>query len=387
MSLGSELQVYSYEYLLALALSQVPNTVDKREGSIIYDALAPACYVLAEYFMELYKFGQETSALTATGEWLEMRCKEQGISRNEATPAVKKAIFTKEDGTPAAASLGNRFSTISEEAPLYYVITDVYRNESGNVVEGAYQATCESPGVEGHQYTGNIIPLDYLPQIATAVLADTIIPGTNAETDDELRSRYFETINSKTFAGNIAHYKEMLLSITGVGAVQIYPVWNGGGTVKVSIVDSTLLPVSNDFLNIVQEKIDPDAIEGYSGTGLGQAPIDHRVTVVTPTAVPLTISGTVVLYGGYALPQVQEDVKNALESYLATLRTSWGESSSLNEYSLTIYNAQIIRTILSVPGVANVTNVKVNESSEDIVLSENSTTQEIPTLQEVVLNV
>ena len=48
--------------------------------------------------------------------------------------------------------------------------------------------------------------------------------------------------------------------------------------------------------------------------------------------------------------------------------------------------AKNFENVLTTNG-ANVTNVKVNESSEDIVLSENSTTQEIPTLQEVVLNV
>ena len=47
------LHKYTYDYLLNQALSRVPDTIDKREGSIIYDALAPACYELAGFYLEL----------------------------------------------------------------------------------------------------------------------------------------------------------------------------------------------------------------------------------------------------------------------------------------------------------------------------------------------
>ena len=50
------LDKYTYEYLIAQALSKVPENLDKREGSIIYDSLAPACYELSEFYMELKKY-------------------------------------------------------------------------------------------------------------------------------------------------------------------------------------------------------------------------------------------------------------------------------------------------------------------------------------------
>ena len=40
----------TYEAILEDALSRVPSDVDKREGSIIYDTLAPVCYKLAECY-------------------------------------------------------------------------------------------------------------------------------------------------------------------------------------------------------------------------------------------------------------------------------------------------------------------------------------------------
>lgn len=379
---GETLQQYSYEYLLSLALSQVPNTVDKREGSIIYDALAPACYVLAEYFMQMQLVSTETYVLTATGENLENRTAEYGIYRQPATAAVKKATFTDSDGQPAAANIGNRFTTISETNPLYYTITAQYV-ENGEVVPGVYEATCETPGIGGQQYTGNIIPLDYLPRIATAVLTDTLVPGADEETDDELRARYIDKVNSRTFGGNIANYREMFLDIPGIGAVQIYPVWNGGGTVKVSIVDSTYNAVTADFISTVQLEVDPPVAPGM---GIGKAPMDHKVTVVTPDAIKMNVSGTLTLLSGYSLPQVQPLIEDAIEAYLLTLRAAWGKSSELNEYAITVYTSQIVRAILSVAGVANVSGVTLNGGTADIVLLENSTTQQVPVLGEVTFN-
>lgn len=381
-TIGEDLQQFSYEYLLSLALAQVPETVDKREGSIIYDAIAPACYILAEFFLQMYTFSLETSVLTATGENLEARTSEFGVHRKEATSAVKKAILKDESGNPASASVGNRFVSISETNPLYYIVTAQY-SEDGNVVPGEYEVTCETPGVEGHQYTGNIIPLDYLPQVATATLEDVLVPGSNVEADEELRSRYLDTVNSRTFGGNIANYREMLSGIAGIGAVQIYPVWNGGGTVKASIVDSTYRRASEEFVGRVQDEVDPLAAQGQ---GIGKAPIDHKVTIVTPDEISINVSGNVVLSAGYSLSQIQIPVEEAIEQYLLSLRASWGKGTELNEYHLSIYVAQVIRAILAVPGIANVTSVTLNGKSTDIELLENGSVQQIPILGEVKLN-
>lgn len=41
---------YTYDYILTEALSKVPDNVDKREGSIIRDALSPCCYEAANTY-------------------------------------------------------------------------------------------------------------------------------------------------------------------------------------------------------------------------------------------------------------------------------------------------------------------------------------------------
>lgn len=46
----------TYESILQKMLNMVSDDVDKREGSIIYDALAPAAYFLADQFFQLDNF-------------------------------------------------------------------------------------------------------------------------------------------------------------------------------------------------------------------------------------------------------------------------------------------------------------------------------------------
>lgn len=87
--------------------------------------------------------------------------------------------------------------------------------------------------------------------------------------DEELRERYFETINEKTFSGNIADYKKKTKEIAGVGAVKVVPAWNGGGTVKLMILDSNYNKASNELISRVQETICPNE----NSNGIGLAPI------------------------------------------------------------------------------------------------------------------
>ena len=46
----------TYENILQGMLNRVSNDVDKREGSVIYDALAPAAYFLADQYFQLSNF-------------------------------------------------------------------------------------------------------------------------------------------------------------------------------------------------------------------------------------------------------------------------------------------------------------------------------------------
>lgn len=384
--IGDNLQQYTYEYLMELALSFVPEDRDKRQGSVIYDALAPFCQVLAAGAIQLRQFYTQTYAVTATGEDLDNRVAEQGITRFAATHAVRKITVADEDGNPVVLPLGARFSTVSSTSPVNYTITAQYV-EDGVAVPGSYEATCEELGVVGNEYSGNLINITFVQGLASATMTSILVPARNQETDDELRERYFDALNQKAFGGNIADYREKVMELNGVGAVQIYPVWNGGGTVKLSIVDPIYGPCSPEFIASVQNEIDPENAAGEQGSGLGIAPIGHKVTVVTPDEVTINVTANVVLGTNYTKGQVETPIKEALASYIQSLRQSWADATDLNEYSCDVFVSRMSAAIVNVPGVSNVTGVTLNGQAQDIKLTENGQIQQLPKLGEVILNV
>lgn len=382
---AENLQSYTYEYLMNRALSYVSDDLDKREGSIIYDALAPFCQVLAAGAMQLSHFYEQTYVLTATSADLDNRVAEHGISRHAATYAVKKVVLTDENDEPVAVPIGTRFSTISTTSPINYAITAQYVVD-GVAVAGTYEATCEEPGIVGNEYSGNLINLTFVQGLASAVMSTTLVPARDEETDEELRERYLEAVNQRAFGGNISDYRQKVEDISGVGALQVYPVWNGGGTVKLSIVDPSYGPCSQEFIARVQEEVDPENAEGETGTGLGIAPIGHKVTVVTPDEVDINISATVLLVAGTSLGQVQPSINSALEEYIQGLRREWATSDELNKYSCCIYVSRVTATLINVAGITNVSDVTINGSEDDFILTENSSAQQLPKLGEVTIS-
>lgn len=380
--IGDYLEQYTFEYLMEKALARVPDTIDKREGSIIYDALAPACYELSEYYMRLRKVLQDTYAETASEEYLDLRVAEQGIKRFEATAAVKKGIFTNENGNPLSIEIGSRFSTITDSESLNYIVTAPYEVD-GQVVPGSYQLTCETIGTIGNTYVGNLIPINYIQGLSQAIMTDLIIPARDVETDDDLRARYFLSLNDKPFGGNLAQYDENLKNIEGVGEVQIYPTWDGGGTVKCSVIDASFNPITSDFITVIQDIIDPTP----QGTGLGLAPIGHIVTITTPEELTINIAANISLMTGYTKAQVETPIKEALEAYLLNLRKEWGVPNDFNQYILGVYISRINAAILSVQGVSNVIGTTINSLGSDLTLVETAERQELPILGVVTLNV
>jgi uncharacterized phage protein gp47/JayE len=381
--IGQDLEKYTFEYLMSQALVRVSDDLDKREGSIIYDALAPACYALSEAYMELRMVLINTFASMANGEYLDLRASEHGVIRYAATAAVRKGVFVMDSGAPAIIPIGSRFSTISETESVNFSVLAPYTDSTGNVEPGSYNLVCEELGTVGNEYTGALLPISNISGLKSAIMSTVVTPARDVETDEELRTRYFEEINRKAFGGNISQYDQEIKAISGVGEVQIYPVWDGGGTVKCSIIDAEYNTISNDFITQIQDLVDPTP----QGTGLGIAPIGHKVTIVTPTKLALNIKTTVVLTNSYTLSQVESQVTSAIEKYLLELRQTWGLSDELNNYSLSVYIARINAAILSVPGIANVTNTTINGSAADIILQENATTQQLPVLGGVTISV
>lgn len=100
----------SVEVILERMIDRVveqDNTLDTREGSIIYNALAPAAVELMGMYIEAQRIMDETFADTASREYLIKRCKERGISPQPATNAILKGVF---EPSTLEIPIGSRYS-------------------------------------------------------------------------------------------------------------------------------------------------------------------------------------------------------------------------------------------------------------------------------------
>lgn len=383
--LSEYLQKYTYDYILTEALSKVPDNVDKREGSIIRDALSPCCYEAAKHILYLADIIEQTYIETANGLWLDGRVIEGGITRDPATYAKKLGVFKTQLDEPCQISIGQSFSTVGDTI-LNYTAVQVYTNEDGDVVPGSYIMQCNTVGSVGNSYIGRIVPNDYIEKLASAEITTLLYPGEEEESDDSLRKRFLANLMKTAFGGNIAQYRQWAKEIPGIGGVQVYPVWAGGGTVKLSIIDTDYNSCSSEFCQTILEKFDPENSGGETGLGLGIAPIGHKVTVSTPLPRTINVSGKITLLPGYKLEILMPDIKAALENYLLSLREAWENSDDENNYSVTVYLGRINFTILNVKGVSSAYELKLNETDTDIKLTETSSLQEIPVLGTVSLD-
>ena len=372
-----DLSQQTYQNILTQMLDQVPATFDKRDTSPIPTALGPAAYALEGFYISLNQVQLAAYIQTATGQALDYLAVVAGLTRYPASAAVRLGIFDM------AVPIGSRYSTINGADSINFQATAATTGKTEG--DYYYQLTAETPGSIGNEYTGPILPITAIPGLNSAQITDILVPGDDEESDEDFRARIIEALNDRPFGGNIASYRTYIMAIDGVGAVQVYPTWNGGGTVKCSVLGADFLPASPTLIENVQNAVDPPPNQGL---GLGTAPIGAQVTVVAPEELTVNVSATLQLASGYAIGQVQTPIQQAIENYMLSVRQEWATpvNTTSVEYQANVYVARIVAAIVSVPGVINATNVQLNGGTADLILTETGATQQVPITGTVTLS-
>lgn len=340
--------------------------VDKRVGSIIYDALAPVCLELAEAYAKMDILESQTYLMTATGNNLDKRVYDYGITRTNATQALRIAQFKKYK----TDSNGDLVYDDNENRILVDMTIDVGARfsipENSNItfeyigkIDGYNILQCEQTGTQGNEHIGTILPLTPIKDLIEATITSTYKPAEDRETDSELRTRAIASLNYASFGGNIEDYIEKVNSIDGVGNTKVFPAWQYNGSVLLSIVDPLYNPITDEFAKNLKQHIDP---EESTGEGIGMAPIGHYVTITTPVKKTVNVTLTAEFLNTETVETIQEDVENKIKEYFTAVRQSFGQ-----DVNLTIYRARIIEKLLELEFMLNVTDVKLNGEMTDVV--------------------
>lgn len=339
-----------YEQILSNMLNKLPDNYDKRQGSILYDILAPCALELAAYYQTLEAYLDLSFVETSTGSYLEKRTAELGIKREPAEPMIITAEIKDMDGNLMSGLIGKRFSANG----LVFKASEI-DDENPNIT----RLECEQPGNVGFLLTDELIPLDYIAGFGS-IEVKNITLGKNAETDDELRKKYISIVNHPAYGGNAADYKQKTKELEGVGGVNVIPTWNGGGTVKLVIINSSYKKPDAALISSVQEAIDP---LDNQGTGVGIAPIGHVVKVEGIQEVSLKIGTILALQPDWKLDDIKESVTEVVDNYFTELAALWEDTENL-----VVRKSQIETRLLDLEGVADVFNTTIQDKEENYTL-------------------
>ena len=172
--------------------------------------------------------------------------------------------------------------------------------------------------------------------------------GTDIESDEDLRERFFTTIKKSYTSGNVAHYEMWTLEVDGTGACKVYPLKNGNGTVEIVITNSDMLGASSDLIESVKANIEE------------KRPIGASVTVVSATEKAINVSATIRLIKGYDIEEVKAEFATKLTQYLKEI--------AFKDTYISI--ARLGNLLLDTTGVFDYADFKVNGANSNIILSD-----------------
>ncbi len=365
----------NYEALMRETLDLVSDIYDKRDGSMIYNAVAALMFEMAMLYEGALPFVfNETYIDTASRDGLIKRASDRSLEPWPATKAVHYAIFSTNG---ADVIKDTRFSC----EDLNYVVIpypdtgaltkDVDFGEDG--VLRAQLVQCETAGTISNNYTGTMVPIEFVEGLQKAELRHCHTPAEDEEDTEHFRARLKEEMRTIAFGGNSADYMRKVLALEGVGQCKVKREWNGdlspsdllpssatltaartavsglaagtaktyltslldaaesgkltvGGAVRIVVagVDAEHLTIDSELQAKLQNEIDP---VGHAGEGYGIAPIGHVVSVVSATATPITVA--LQLQYKTSNHEVQVAVEEVIEEYFASLYARWSDDDGL----------------------------------------------------------
>ena len=351
--------------LLSSMLLRITEQVNKREGSLIRTALSAAAWAIEGLYIELIDVQKQAYGTTATGDYLDLKAEERGVTRIAATQAVYEMYAD-------VGTLPIDFQFADSSSYTWNVTTAAL---SGPDAQGLYMyhITCQTAGAIPEP-SGDLRSLSFYAGLTTAFFGNAVTPGTDEETDASLRARYEESLVEIAFAGNVDAYREKILSTTFsisggsglVGALQVYPTTdaNGtekGGNVKIWILNSDLGVASQALIDAVQNEICPMYNGVSTGDGYGWAPIGANVHIATATSTPMLAFGIhVTLSSGVTLDSVKEKIKSNIMAYVREQKKAWGVQVATRGTSAKIYIREaFIYAATLVPGVVDVPYLRI----------------------------
>lgn len=315
------------------------------------------------------------SAIDALEAWAALR----KVLRIAATQASLLAIFTGPNGTAILAG-----GTVTRQDGETYSITT-----GGTIASGTVSVTItdSTAGSQGNCIAGTPLTLGSAPLgvNAAGVAGTSVSVGTDAETDDALRTRMLQIYAAPAQGGSQSDYVEWAMAVPGVTRAWVTPLGLGGGTVVVyfmmDVIEAAFGGFPQGTSGVATLETRDTAATGdqlaVANSIFPLRPITALVYIYAPTAYPVAFTIGDVLPattamqdaitaalaaafrrsaapGGTSWPVATPGTPNG-KMYMSVFTAALDAVPGLQRYTLGTPNAAVIAPTGSIPTLGTIT--------------------------------
>lgn len=290
---------------------QYDPDVDVQEGSPVWDANRPSAEELENIQINIVNAVSAVIPATSWGDYLDDHVTEAGITRKPGdyatgTVDLKATVdVTVPAGTVLATISGLEFVTDAEAVITPPAVQPDPDNPEPGVATVNVTATAVGRDYNISPYTLRLVPREF-ENLVILEQAQAFTGGLDAESDDDLRARYFAVIRNRSGAGNPDNYKGWALEVNGTKAAKVFRATPSPGSVTIAVASQEGVPDA-ELVDEVQARIN------------AHANVLSNNIVVPATALPIDMSGTLTLMPDTLLADVQTAFEDSVVSYLESL--------------------------------------------------------------------
>lgn len=260
----SLLPIEDEDTVLARMLADLPtppggSAYNTREGSVIHGLFMPLVFERARLLSYAEELFQQSFVAYATGEYLDARASELGVTRGDALNSV---VTMTVNGTSGVVLNANNcvFASAGDSATgvesVSFVPTEEVTIPGGGTasIECVSTTTGEATNVDAGAITLVVDAPDDVTSVTNAAAASG---GADEEDDESLRLSLAQRLQALAGTGNAAYYRSVGLREPDVQNVAVTDLWDGNGTALVTLSGRLAPYVSTDTVERLQEFFDP----------------------------------------------------------------------------------------------------------------------------------
>ena len=324
-------------------LNEMPSSYSKIKGSWLWEILKAVAIKIYELLGLLNDTSQKLNIENLKGDELDAYVGQwTDIIRKQAQRA-SGYIEVVGEGVLYAGSI------VAADTIQYEVVADVEIKGRAIAPIVAINAGASS-NVEANKITKMVTSNT---NVASITNLEPVEGGSDEESDDALRSRYYFRLSMPATSGNKAHYIMWATECIGVGGAKVVRDNNISNKVNLYICGNNGGIADKTTIDLVQNYIDPN----INGDGSGVAPIGAICEVFNAKIKLIDVSGIIELNNTQDANETIYNIKAAITSYL----------NSINFQKFEVSYAMLLHIALSCEGVYDIRNFKINGGYDNIV--------------------